>query len=345
MFFKRNYNLFAMDRWEKFLIELSDRVIKGEKLGREDALAILQTPDEYIALLVYLAQKVKNHFHDPNKVELCSIINAKSGACSEDCKFCAQSKFYKTPINVYPLVPKDEIVEGAYRAVEFGANRYCVVLSGRSATPEEVERIKEGVEEIKKAEGLPINVCVSAGTLDEESLLKLKSAGVKRINHNLEASKNFFPKIVSTHTWEERYETIKRIKRVGLSTCCGGIFGMGESDEDRVDLALTYSELEVDSIPLNFLMPIEGTPLEKAPGVEPLEALRIIAMFRFTNPRAELRLCGGREQTLRDFYGMAMLMTNAMMVGGYLTRAGRDIKKDYQLIKDLKLERLEKVLE
>jgi biotin synthase len=161
----------------------------------------------------------------------------------------------------------------------------------------------------------------------------------------LEASKNFFPKIVSTHTWEERYETIKRIKRVGLSTCCGGIFGMGESHEDRVDLALTYRELEVDSIPLNFLMPIEGTPLEKAPGVEPLEALRIIAMFRFTNQKAELRLCGGREQTLRDFYGMAMLMTNAMMVGGYLTRAGRDIKKDYQLIKDLRLERLEKVLE
>jgi len=345
MFFKRDYNLFAMYRWEKFLIELSDRVIEGEKLGREDALAILQTPDEYIALLVYLAQKVKNHFHEPNKVELCSIINAKSGACSEDCKFCAQSKFYKTPINVYPLVPKDEIVEGAYRAVEFGANRYCVVLSGRSATPEEVERIKEGVEEIKKVEGLPINVCVSAGTLDEESLLKLKSAGVKRVNHNLEASKNFFPKIVSTHTWEERYETIKRIKRVGLSTCCGGIFGMGESHEDRVDLALTYRELEVDSIPLNFLMPIEGTPLEKAPGVEPLEALRIIAMFRFTNQKAELRLCGWREQTLRDFYGMAMLMTNAMMVGGYLTRAGRDIKKDYQLIKDLRLERLEKVLE
>jgi biotin synthase-like enzyme len=123
-FFKRDYNLFAMDKWEKFLIELSDRVIEGEKLGREEALAILQTPDEYIALLVYLAQKLKNHFHEPNKVELCSIINAKSGACSEDCKFCAQSKFYKTPINVYPLVPKDEIVEGAHRAVEFGANRH-----------------------------------------------------------------------------------------------------------------------------------------------------------------------------------------------------------------------------
>ncbi|WP_448587379.1 biotin synthase BioB [Thermocrinis sp.] len=334
-----------MDRWESFLIDVSNRVIKGGEISREEALEILQTPDEYIALLVYCAQRVKNKFHQGDKMELCSIINAKSGACSEDCKFCAQSKFYKTPINIYPLVPKDEIVEGAYRAVEFGANRYCVVLSGRSASAEEVERIKEGVEEIKRAEKLPINVCVSAGTLDEASLIKLKEAGVRRINHNLEASKSFFPKIVSTHTWEERYETIKRIKNAGLSTCCGGIFGMGERDEDRVDLAMTYRELEVDSIPLNFLMPIEGTPLENAPGVSPLEAIRIIAMFRLTNPRAELRLCGGREQTLRDFYGMAVLMTNAMMVGGYLTRAGRDIKKDYQLLKDLRLEKLQAVLE
>ena len=334
-----------MDRWEKFLIDVSNKVVEGEKLSREEALKILRTPDEYIALLVYCAQKVKNKFHEANKIELCSIINAKSGACSEDCSFCAQSKFYKTPINVYPLVPEEEIVEGAYRAVEFGANRYCVVLSGKSATQEEVERIKQSVERIKQVEKLPINVCVSAGTLDEESLKKLKEAGVKRVNHNLEASKSFFPKIVSTHSWEERYETIKRIKALGLSTCCGGIFGMGESDEDRVDLALTYQELEVDSIPLNFLMPIEGTPLEKAPGVSPLEALRIIAMFRLTNPKAELRLCGGREQTLRDFYGMAVLMANAMMVGGYLTRAGRDIKKDYQLLKDLKLEKLQVVFE
>ncbi|WP_448583866.1 biotin synthase BioB [Thermocrinis sp.] len=334
-----------MDKWEKFLIDVSDRVIEGQQIGREEALKILQTPDEYIALLVYCAQKVNGKFHQKDKIEFCSIINAKSGACSEDCSFCAQSKFYRTPINIYPLVPKEEIIEGANRAVEFGANRYCVVLSGKSATPEEVERIKQSVEEIKRVEKLPINVCVSAGTLDEKSLTKLKEAGVKRINHNLETSKNFFPKIVSTHTWEERYETIKRIKKAGLSTCCGGIFGMGESDEDRVDLALTYQELEVDSIPLNFLMPIEGTPLEKAPGVSPLEALKIIAMFRLTNPKAELRLCGGREQTLRDFYGMAVLMTNAMMVGGYLTRAGRDIKKDYQLLKDLKLERVQAVYE
>ncbi|MFN3598456.1 MAG: biotin synthase BioB [Aquificaceae bacterium] len=328
-----------MDIIENFLFEVAEKAINYKPIDKETALRILQVPDEYIALTVYLAQKVKNHFHPPNKIEFCSIINAKSGACSEDCKFCAQSKFYKTPINVYNLVPTEEILEGAYRGVEFGANRYCMVLSGKSASKEEVERICQGVEEIKK-EGIPINVCVSAGTLGEEDLKKLKAAGVKRVNHNLEASERFFPHIVSSHTWKDRYETIKRIKAVGLSTCCGGIFGMGESYEDRVDLALTYRELEVDSIPLNFLMPIEGTPLQEAPGITPLEALKVIAMFRFVNPKAELRLCGGREQNLRDFHGMAVLMTNAMMVGGYLTRAGRDIKKDYQLLKDLRYKKL-----
>lgn len=327
-----------MDAVEKKLYELYEKAINYIPLSKEEALYIFQVDDLYIPFLVHLAQKVKKHYFPENEVEFCSIINAKSGACSEDCKFCAQSKFYKTPINVYNLVPVDEMVEGAIRGVEFGANRYCIVLSGKKATPEEVERITEAVKEIKR-EGLPINVCVSAGTLDEVSLRKLKEAGVKRINHNLETSRNFFKNIVTTHTWEDRYETIKRIKNVGLSTCSGGIFGMGESNEDRVDIALTYRELEVDSIPLNFLMPIEGTPMENAPGVEVMEALKIIAMFRFTNPKAELRLCGGREQNLRDFHGMAMLMTNALMVGGYLTRAGRDIKKDYQLLKDLKAQR------
>ncbi|SHK44572.1 biotin synthase BioB [Thermocrinis minervae] len=328
-----------MDRWESFLFDLTDRVLEGYKISKEEALKLLETPDNYVALLVYCAQKIKEHFHKPDEIEFCSIINAKSGACTEDCKFCAQSKHYKTPINIYNLVPEEEIVEGAYRGVEFGANRYCVVLSGKKASPEEVNRIAKGVSRIKQ-EGIPINVCVSAGTLSEEDLIKLKEAGVKRVNHNLESSKRFFPNIVSTHSWEERYETIKRIKKVGLSACCGGIFGMGETNEDRVDLALTYRDLEVDSIPLNFLMPIEGTPLYgQAPGISPLEALKVIAMFRFTNPRAELRLCGGREQNLRDFHGMAVLMTNAMMVGGYLTRAGRDIKKDYQLLQDLKAKR------
>ncbi len=334
-----------MDKMERFIIDLYEKSISYEPLTKEEALTLLKVDNVYVPLLTYYAHRIRNHFFPENKIEFCSIINAKSGACEEDCSFCAQSKFYKAPINVYKLVPKEEIVEGAHRGIEYGANRYCVVVSGKSATDEEVDKIAEAVEEIKKKEKLPINVCVSGGTLNHEQLKKLKNAGVRRVNHNLETSRNYFPKIVTTHRWEERYETIKRIKETGLSTCSGGIFGMGESLEDRVDLALTYRELEVDSIPLNFLMPIPGTPLESRRGVSPLEALKIIAMFRFTNPKAELRLCGGREQTLGDFHGMAALMVNALMVGGYLTRAGRDIKKDYRLLEDINMERLHKVLD
>lgn len=325
-----------MENIEKILYELYDKALNNIPLTKEEALFILNIDDEYVPLLVYFAQKIKFKFFDKNHIELCSIINAKSGACSEDCSFCAQSKFYKTPINIYKLVSKDEILEGSIRANEFGANRYCIVLSGKAATKEEINKIIEGLNLIKEEE-VPVNPCVSAGTLDEESLKNLKKAGVIRINHNLETSKNFFKNIVTTHSWEERYETIKRVKKIGLSTCSGGIFGMGESLEDRVDLALTYRELEVDSIPLNFLMPIPNTPLENNSSIKPLEALKVIGMFRFTNPKAELRLCGGREQNLRDFHGMAVLMVNAFMAGGYLTRAGRDIKRDYQMMEDLNL--------
>jgi len=333
-----------MDKREEFLSLLYRSVLEGRDISGEEALELLKLPDDYVLLLVYFAQRIRKHFFPENEFEFCSIINAKSGACTEDCGFCAQSSHYRTPINIYGLVPREEMVEGAERGVEFGANRYCIVLAGKKASPEEIDEIAEAVREIREVENLPINVCVSAGTLTAEELELLKSAGVKRVNHNLETSENFFPRIVTTHSWKERYDTIRRIKAAGLSTCSGGIFGMGESDEDRVDLALTYRDLGVDSIPLNFLMPIPGTPLSEAPGVTPLEALRIIAMFRFTNPRAELRLCGGREQTLRDFHGTAALMVNAMMVGGYLTRAGRDIKKDYQLLEDLSARRKERVV-
>jgi biotin synthetase len=312
---------------------------KKDEISKEEALFILKAEDKYIPLIVYLASKLKDEFFDSTKFEFCSIINAKSGACSEDCKFCAQSKFYKTPINIYKLVDKEELVEGALRGVEFGANRYCMVLSARAASDEEVEKLCEAVREIK-AQNIPINVCVSAGTIGLESLLKLKEAGVTRINHNLETSENYFPNIVSTHTWRERLETIKNVQKAGLSTCSGAIFGLGETDEDRVDLAFVYKELGVDSIPLNFLMPIPNTPLENNKPLRALDALKIIAMFRFTNKSAELRLCGGREQTLGDFHGMAAFMTNALMAGGYLTRAGRDIKKDYKMLEDMNLERL-----
>ena len=318
--------------YKSFLNTITDKVLNGTPITKEEAIQILNVPDENLTDLVECAARItKEVFND--EVEFCSLINAKNGACSEDCSFCAQSAKYPTPINAYSLVSKEEMLEGAERAVSINANRYCIVVSGKRATKEEVEKIAEAVKEIK--EKFPIKVCCSIGTVDEEDLKVLKEAGVNRINHNLETSERFFSEIVSTHTWRERLETIKNIQKVGLSTCSGGIFGMGETDEDIVELALTYRELGVDSIPLNFLIPIPGTPLENANQLTPQKCLKIVALFRFVNPKAELRLCGGREQNLRDLHDTAMEIANCLMAGGYLTRAGRNPEKDKQMIEKL----------
>ncbi|MBX0311348.1 MAG: biotin synthase BioB [Sulfurihydrogenibium sp.] len=316
----------------EILNNLAERVISGEKLTKEEGLQILSIPDELVMELVEEASKVREYFFK-NQMEFCSLINAKNGACTEDCSFCAQSSHYKTPINAYGLVSKDEMLAGAEKAVAINANRYCIVVSGRRASKEEVDKIADAVKEIKKS--YPIKVCCSLGTIDEEDLAKLKDAGVDRINHNLETSERYFPKIVSTHTWKERYETIKKIQKVGLSTCTGGIFGMGESDEDIVDLAMTYRNLEVDSIPLNFLIPIPGTPLEDKHNLTPLKCLKIIALFRLFNPKSEIRLCGGRELNLKDYHDVAFEIANCLMVGGYLTRAGREPAKDEEMARRL----------
>lgn len=319
-----------------FIRGLGDRVLNGESLSAEDGLKILSTPDEYVIELVKEAAKVREHFFG-NEMEFCSLINAKNGACSEDCSFCAQSSHFKTPVNAYSLVSKDQMLEGAEKAVMIEANRYCIVVSGRRATREEVEKIAEAVREIKQK--YPVKVCCSLGSVDKESLQILKDAGVNRINHNLEASREFFPKIVTTHPWEERYQTIKNIQEVGLSTCSGGIFGMGESDRDIVDLAITYRDLGVHSIPLNFLMPIPGTPLGDARNLTPQKCLKIVALFRLFNPQAEIRLCGGREANLGELHDLAFEAANCLMAGGYLTRAGREPGKDRAMV-----EKLERVL-
>ncbi len=318
--------------YESLLNNLAERVISGEKLSQKEGLQILSLPDEYLPKLVEEASKVREHFFQ-NQVEFCSLINAKNGGCSEDCSFCAQSSKYPTPINAYGLVSKEEMLEGAEKAVSIEANRYCIVVSGKRASKEEVQQIAEAVKEIKQT--YPLKVCCSLGTVDEEDLTLLKEAGVDRINHNLETSENFFKNIVSTHTWKDRYNTIKAIQKVGLSTCCGGIFGMGESDEDIVDLADTYRNLDVDSIPLNFLIPIPGTPFEGKNKLTPQKCLKIVALFRLFNPDTEIRLCGGREQNLGELHDTAMEIANCLMAGGYLTRAGRKPGKDKAMIEKL----------
>ena len=323
----------AMD-WEKLLEELYKKSLQ-RSVKKEDLIPLKDIPTSYLPLMVYYAGKVKNNFF-PEGLEFCSIINAKSGACSEDCKFCAQSRHYNTNAPVYTFLDEDTVLKGARFAVESGAKHFSLVLSGKAATDREIKKLVHLAELIKK-EFPQLELCFSAGTLKREQIERLKEAGFSRLHHNLETSERFFPNIVSTHSWRERYQTLEWAKEVGIETCSGGLFGMGETWEDRVDLALTLSGLGVNSIPLNFLIPIKGTPLGNRKTLTPKEALIIIAIFRFANPTSEIRLAGGRERILGDYLGMANFMVNAHMVGGYLTRAGRDPKEDLKMVEGIGL--------
>jgi len=305
-------------------------MICSESIRREiERLRALPLP-----LLMHKALEAKLS-HRGSRLSLCSIVNAKSGRCSEDCAFCAQSGRYPAAAPVYPLLDDEELVRAAEGAKRSGAGRFSLVTSGRGLTPREVDRAARAIQRIRQEVG--IAVCGSFGILDRNALTILKDAGMSRYHHNLETSREFFPRICTTHTFEERVMTLRAAKEAGLSTCGGGIFGLGESEEDRISMALTLRELDVDSIPLNFLVPIPGTPLEKASPLGVAEALKGIALTRLIHPRAAVRLCGGREQLLADFLGAALLAgADAMMIGGYLTRQGRSVQEDLRLVSEVR---------
>ena len=278
--------------------------------------------------------KARQHFGD--RADPCSIINAKSGNCSEDCAFCAQSVHHNTDAEAYPLRDRETIVEAARKAYGYGVRRFCIVTSGRGIySDSELETIADCIREIK---AIGFNPCATLGTLTREQLAFLKDAGLHRYHHNIETSKNFFPNICSTHTFEERLETLNTAKEVGLSLCSGGIMGLGETMRDRAEMALSLREMDVDSVPLNFLMPIPGTRLEGADFITPLEALKTIALFRHILPDKEIRICGGRAIALRDLHPMIFLAgANGLLMGDYLTTKGRDFESDRLMLADLGL--------
>lgn len=279
-------------------------------------------------------RKARQHFGD--RVDPCSIINAKSGNCSEDCAFCAQSVHHNTDARVYPLRDRETIVEAARNAYGYGVRRFCIVTSGRGIySDEELETIASCIREIK---AMGIKPCATLGTLNFEQLAFLKDAGLHRYHHNIETSRNFFPNICSTHTFEERVETLNSAREVGLSLCSGGIIGLGETMRDRAEMALSLREQDVDSVPLNFLMPIPGTRLEGTNFITPLEALKTIALFRHILPDKEIRICGGRTSALRDLHPMIFIAgANGLLMGDYLTTKGRDFKSDRRMLADLGL--------
>ncbi len=284
--------------------------------------------------LISSADRVR-HEEAGERLELCNIMNAKSGLCGEDCKFCAQSLRYKTETSRYPLKTKDEMVEAARRAKGMGAHRFDIVTSGATLTKEELHIITEAVSEIRDDVG--IDMCASLGKLGEESLAALKKSGISRYHHNIETSPRYFPRIVTTHTFGERVDTIKAVKKAGLEVCSGGIIGMGEGWDDRIDMALILKELDVDSVPINILVPIKGTPFENIKPILPEDAIRTIAMFRIVLKGKIIKVAAGRESVLKDSQGAAFKAgANGMLIGGYLTISGRGIEEDRALVEEIR---------
>lgn len=271
-----------------------------------------------------------------SKIELCSIINAKSGSCAQDCKFCAQSARHATGINTYSLKTKEEMLQAALRAKDIGAQRFDIVTSGNRLNQDELRVIADTIFEITNKIG--IKMCASLGSLNEKELRLLKDAGLTRYHHNLETSRDYFKRVVSTHTFQDRVNTIRLAKKAGLQVCSGGIIGMGETLEDRIQMALTLKELDVDSVPINILVPIKGTRFEDMPLLSCSEAIRTIALFRIILKGKIIKIAAGRESVLKDFQALAFLAgANGMLIGGYLTIKGRAPSEDLQMVKEVKL--------
>lgn len=296
----------------------------------DDILGLYEVP---LAELAAQADKARREYSGGN-IDLCTICNAKSGLCSEDCKFCAQSAHWVTDAQEYPLVSKDDMVECAKRAQEIGSGRFGIVTSGRDLDIDEIKRVAEAAATIR--EKVSIEVCASLGCLDYEQLVLLRESGISRYHHNIETSRNFFPRIVTTHTFDDRIHTINNAASAGFAVCSGGIIGMGESREDRADMALTLMELKVDSVPINILMPIPGTPLVDSQPISVSEALKTIAIFRLVMPNKTIKLAAGRESFLKDFQGAAFMAgANGMLIGGYLTQRGRPVEEDKKLVGEI----------
>lgn len=310
-------------------VALSRRVLAGEGVRRDEALGILQSDESELLNVLHAAFQLRHHYFQ-RKVSLHVIRNAKSGGCSEDCAYCSQSSASTGNVPCYPLQSEAELLQGAKEAQAMGAIRYCIVTSGRSPSREDLDRITSAVRKIKR--DYPLSICVSLGILTDEQAAELKVAGVNRYNHNLESSERFFPTICTTHSYDERKATAARVKAAGLELCSGGLMGMGETLEDRVDLALAMRSVKADSIPLNFLDPRPGTGLMNRPRIPAGDVLRALAMFRFVHPDREIRIAGGREACLGPLQVLALYPANSMFTSGYLTTPGQGYQADRRML-------------
>ena len=311
------------------LASLKEKVLAGRQITREEALALAEMPLEELCAA---ADEIRRFFCG-DKFDLCTIVNGKSGKCSENCKYCAQSASYHTAVETYPLLDTEALLEQAQYSQSRGVHRYSIVTSGRNLNAQEVSQACGSIRKIK--ESMDISICVSFGLLEEADFQKLRQAGASRVHNNLEASAGYFPQVCTTHTQQDKIRSIEAARKAGMEVCSGGIMGLGESMEDRIDLAITLRELQIKSVPVNMLNPIPGTPYENNPRLTEEDMCRIVAIFRFLLPDAFIRLAGGRglmeDQGRRCFCSGA----NAAITGDMLTTSGITIQRDLGILKEL----------
>lgn len=305
--------------------------LAGELIDRTTAKSILEAPDLVLLKQLAAAYQVRHHYWS-NRVRLHFLLNAQSGLCPEDCNYCSQSKISSAEIEKYPLIAQAKIIQAADRAASLKAGTFCMAISGRSPSESVFNHVLEAFKAVKEKHELKICACL--GLLDESQTQQLAAVGVDRVNHNLNTSENHHENICSTHTFRDRVATIKNVQQAGITTCSGGILGMNETDEDIIDLAYSLRELEVTSVPINFLIPIVGTPLSEVNQLNPRRCLRILNLFRFILPKQEIRIAGGREVHLRSLQVMGLYPANSIFIGDYLTTAGQSANADYAMIKD-----------
>lgn len=316
-------------------MELAERVLDGGEVTEKEALSILECSDDDVLLLMHAAFQIRKRYFG-KKVKLNMIMNAKSGLCPENCGYCSQSSISKAPIDSYRMVDKTTLLEGAKRAHDLNIGTYCIVASGRGPSNRDVDQVVGAVKEIKETYGL--KVCACLGLLKPEQAERLKEAGVDRYNHNINTSKSNHSNITTSHTYDDRVNTVETAKKSGMSPCSGVIVGMKETKQDVVDMANSLKALDADSIPVNFLHAIDGTPLEGVNELNPLYCLKVLALFRFINPTKEIRISGGREVNLRSLQPLGLYAANSIFVGDYLTTAGQNETEDHKMLHDLGFE-------
>ncbi|MEM9646383.1 MAG: biotin synthase BioB, partial [Planctomycetota bacterium] len=314
---------------------LADRVLDGGDITRGEAEAILNSSDLDVPAILSAGFRIRHHFFG-RTVQLYFLMNAKSGLCPEDCHYCSQSKVSDAPVPKYNILQRDRLMNAAKIAKDRGAKTYCLVISARGPSEREMKAVETVVPEIKEKYGL--DICACLGLLNREQADRLKDCGVDRVNHNLNTSESYYGDICTTHTYADRVETLEHVRDAGMEMCSGGIIGMGEKMEDIVSMAFDLRKLGVQSIPLNILNAIDGTPLEGTQAMSPNDCLKALAMFRFVNPDREIRIAGGRELHLRTLQPQGLYVANSLFVGDYLTTQGQPPQEDYDMIRDMGFE-------